>query len=147
MLRRRVASDDVVGIFLIAAQDQKLSENIAQKLSANPSWRPNFFSYKNFQSGGSKSAMESILRILAKSENPATRDEIAPYTILLVRAKESARALKLWNDLFPSDIAMLPLSKPGILQWPAGDRFQTPLLFYPVFHNQLQQKYPTAIQY
>ena len=127
LLRRRVAPDQLVGVFLIAAQDEKLSANIAAKLATGPSWRPTFFGYKQLKSNEIQTSFERIVGRLAKTKAPVTRSEMATYAEALVTAGQSARALRTWNRLYPSDGAVLATGKSITPQWPDGDRFQKPL--------------------
>lgn len=127
LLRRRVAPDQFVGIFLIAAQDEKLSATIAAKLAANPSWRPTFFGYKQNKSDEIQTSFERVVDRLAKTQAPVSRDELATYAGALVTAGQPARALRTWNRLFPSDGAILATGKSINPQWPDGNRFQKPL--------------------
>lgn len=121
LLRRRVASDQMTGIFLIAARDEQLSGDIAAKLATEPSWRPVFFANKQASDPENRAGFERVAMLLRKTVRPATRYELTPYTAALVSKKNGAAAMQLWNQLFPGDGALLASGKSAALRWPNGD--------------------------
>jgi hypothetical protein len=128
LMRRRVVSDQMIDIFLLAGQVPGLAQNIAAKLNTAPSWRPTFFQSKIGADEAKRGGFERIVLELKKLSSPATQAEMATYVSGLAANKaDPSRGLRLWNFLYPKDNAIVTGDKAIELGWPTDARFEKPL--------------------
>ena len=118
LLRRRRARNEIFSIFTLAASDPDLAGTVRQQIARNPPWRKDFFAEADKIVAGQYRGFDNIINGLKNTNAPVTRDELVPYTIMLVKNGDTPRALKTWTNAFPSDSSLVPANGDLSLQWP-----------------------------
>jgi len=129
LLRRRQVTDEIFGVFRLAALDPKLAIPIKQQFEKRPKWRVSFFRMPKGINPQEIEGFENLVRNLRKSTAPVSREELSPFVHFLANEGQRKRGLNLWNDLFPEDGAKAVVNEELSLIWPSGDRRDKP---YPV---------------
>lgn len=118
LLRRRRARNEIFSIFTLAANDPNLADTVRQQIASNPPWRKDFFAEADKIVASQYRGFDNIINGLKNTNAPVTRDELVPYTVMLVKNGDTPRALKTWANAFPSDSSLVPANGALSLQWP-----------------------------
>lgn len=129
LLRRRRAQDEIFSVFTLAALDPDLASSLRKQFAAVPDWRANFFAWANKTPTEQYRGFENIALGLQGSDAPVTREEVTPFTTMLINNGDAQRALQLWASLFPDNAPVLQADSTIRLDWPEDERLSTP---YPV---------------
>lgn len=129
LLRRRRAQDEIFSVFTLAALDPRLARPLRDQFSAVPQWRVNFFAWSNKTPTEQYRGFENIALGLQNTDAPVTREEVSPFTTMLINNGDAQRALQFWASLFPDNAPVLQPNSTLRLDWPEGERLTAP---YPV---------------
>jgi hypothetical protein len=104
LLRRDPTPPPVLfAILAAAARDPKAVAPLADRLAANPSWRPAFFDFLADQARPpATDAIAALMARLAGGPAPPTDAEIAPYLRILVSQQRFADAATAWRRFTPA---------------------------------------------
>lgn len=128
LLRRGVAANEILSIYLLGAQDPAIATLIAEKLAQNPSWRERFFTYVNWEGTENMDSFERIISELKSTNAPANLDEVNAYVQRLSLKKSYARALNFWHDQAPQYPAKLTRNNKALLNWAHSNRTDNPFI-------------------
>jgi len=104
VLRRDPAPPPVLfAILAAAARDPRAAVALADRLAANPSWRPAFLAFLVERARPPPTGViAALLARLAGGPTPPTNAEIAPYLRLLVSQQRFAEATAAWRRFVPA---------------------------------------------
>ena len=104
LLRREDAPPPIVlRILAVAAGDPRAVTPLADRLAANPAWRPAFFAFLAAPNQPPTADLDAaLLGRLAVGPTPPTDDELAPYLRALVSQSRFGDAVQAWRRLSPA---------------------------------------------
>lgn len=126
LLRRNVAPDEILAIYILGGQDDNIAKSIAEKLAQNPSWRERFFIFNKWDGAKNMDSYEQVITHLKKYSLPANINEINDYIMNVIAKKSPARGLRFWNEQFPQYPTVLTNSSKVSLSWPHSNRSDKP---------------------
>lgn len=128
LLRRNVAPNEILSIYLLGGQEIDIAKLIAEKLAQNPSWRERFFTFTNWEGEKNMDSFEQIISHLDQTISPPKIDEINSYTSTIFAKKSRARALRFWNEQSPKYPSLLNNNGKITLNWAHSNRSENPYL-------------------
>ena len=126
LLRRNVAPDEILSIYLLGGQDNNIAKLIAEKLAQNPTWRERFFTFTKWEGTENMDGFEQIISHLNQTKSPSKTSEINSYTSAIFAKRSYARALRYWNEQSPKYPSVLNKNNAVTLNWAHSNRSETP---------------------
>jgi len=126
LLRRQRARGEIFNIFTLAALEPELADTVRQQIASNPPWRRSFFSEADKVEPSQYRGFDNIIIGLKGGNAPVTEAELVPYITMLTKTGDTARAIKTWTNLFPSQSSLIPVNGSLTLNWPDGERIDRP---------------------
>lgn len=128
LLRRNVAPDEILSIYLLGGQENDIAKLIAEKLAQNPTWRERFFTFNKWEGKENMGSFEQIISHLNQTKSPPKIDEINSYVAAVFAKKSPARALEFWNEQSPKYPSVLTNNSKAILNWAHSNRSEAPYI-------------------
>lgn len=128
LLRRNIAPDEILAIFILGGQDDNIAQLIAEKLAQNPSWRQRFFTFNKWEGANNMDSYEQVISHLKQSRLPPNINEINLYAKNVIAKKAPERGLHFWNQQFPQYPTVLNNGSKVTLNWPHSNRNDSPYI-------------------
>lgn len=122
LLRRNVAADEILSIYLLGGQENDIAKLIAEKLAQNPTWRERFFTFNKWEGVENIDSYEQIISHLNQTNSPPKIDEINSYATTIFAKGSRTRALRFWNKQSPEYPTVLNNNNKVRLNWAHSNR-------------------------
>ncbi len=122
LLRRNVAPDEILSIYLLGGQENDIAKLIAGKLAQNPTWRERFFTFTKWEGIENMNSYEQIISHLNQTKSPPKVDEINSYASTLFAKTSRSRALRFWNEQSQQFPSVLNNNSKVTLNWAHSNR-------------------------